>query len=307
MKFANFRARGLRNRCEPCGCRPRSHFFMLDDGSVYNVDTAGTIWYQAVDSLQWSPLYRCRNYIPWSGAVSRLDHVLRNEQGFSDNAQFSLRVPCGRPMSGGFIGFQTDTNSCVLFLNGTIVYEGEYRSDCDGQLTFNNQYGTDYFDYTSDAYYNYLTETNCNNNEPGGNDTPLYRNGDGWWNIDESTGEWTHTPVKLFETGHITPTFNMSVVSDTYSAPARDTFGWGLAVFPQDCCGNTPGLDYETGMHLGTNETGSLVWFTVKKRGAKWWRFAGQAASVDDLPDILTQKDWRVVDEYGVPQLFPEQ
>ena len=125
MKFANFRGRGLRNRCEPCTCRTRSHFFHLDDGSVYNIDTAGTIWYQAANSYKWKKIYKCRNYIPWSGGVGRLDHVMRDERGFPGNARYSMRVPNGRPMSGSFIGFQTDFNSCVVFLHGKIVYRSE--------------------------------------------------------------------------------------------------------------------------------------------------------------------------------------
>jgi len=115
LRFANFRARGKRNRCEPCTCRSRSHFFFLDDNSAYNVDTNGTIWYQAADVLIWKPLYRCRNYIPWSTGISRLDHKLRDAAGYNNSvtARESLKIPCGRPTSGSFIGFQTDNNSCV--------------------------------------------------------------------------------------------------------------------------------------------------------------------------------------------------
>ena len=140
-RFANFRS-GLgkrRNRCEPCGCRTRSHFFFLDDYAVYTVDTGGVIWYQAPHSFEWKRLYRCRNYIPWSNGVSRLDHVLRDASGRTGGqARYSLRIPCGRPESGSFIGFQTDTNSCVIFRHGELVYEGAYRSDCSGYLTFGN-------------------------------------------------------------------------------------------------------------------------------------------------------------------------
>ena len=136
LRFANFRAGGRRNRCEPCTCRNRSHFFFLENGDAYNVDTGGTIWYQAAGSFEWKPRYRCRNYIPWSTGIGRLDHVMRDEQGFpgSESIRISRRIPCGRPDSGGFIGFQTDAGSCVVFLNGNIVYEGAYRSDCDAEL-----------------------------------------------------------------------------------------------------------------------------------------------------------------------------
>ncbi|MDR0329010.1 MAG: hypothetical protein LBI05_12025, partial [Planctomycetaceae bacterium] len=117
MKFANFRANGLRNRCEPCGCRSRSHFFLLMDGSAYNVDTGGTIWFQGFDSFSWKPIYRCRNYIPWSSGIGRLDHKMRDANGSmnANSMRVSLEIPCGKPWSGSFAGFQTDTNSCALF------------------------------------------------------------------------------------------------------------------------------------------------------------------------------------------------
>ena len=294
MKFANFRSRGLRNRCEPCTCRTRSHFFFMDDNSAYNVDTGGTIWYQEADSYQWKQLYKCRNYIPWSGGVGRLDHVLRAANGSTVYPNFSMRVPCGRPMSGSFIGFQTDFNSCVVFYQGSIVYDGEYRSDCDAELIFDNQYDDVFFDAGyAYSYSNYLTEQNCNNNSPPGRDTPLYRNSDGLWDIDEITGVWTHIPATFFEPGDMTPVFTMSWVSDAMSPPKTD-FGWGLATLQES-------LPYDTGMHLGTNETGSLVWFTTKKRNEHWWRFAGQVADKDDLPDIVQLSEWECTDEEGNP------
>jgi len=139
---------------------------MLDDGSVYNVDTAGVIWYQAASSFVWRELYRCRNYIPWSGGVGRLDHVMRDERGFpGDGGRLSSRVPAGRPMSGSFIGFQTDVTSCVVFLHGKIVYEGEYRSDCDAELVFSNQDGCYFYNYDRAAYRNWLTH--CSQKETG--------------------------------------------------------------------------------------------------------------------------------------------
>jgi len=182
MKFANLRVPGERNRCAPCTCRTRSHFFFLDDGSAYNVDTGGTIWFQS--GFNWTPVYKCRNYIPWSNGVSRLDHVMRDEQGFPGGGMMrsSRRVPVGKPHSGRFIGFQTDVGSCVVFYRGRIVYEGAYRSDSNAVLGLSD---VDYdvaLGVGFSEYRNWLTEgcesdeecNVCNNNDPPENSEVYY-------------------------------------------------------------------------------------------------------------------------------------
>jgi hypothetical protein len=296
MKYANFR-NTLKNRCEPCQCRTRSHFFFCDNEDTYNVDTRGNIWYQAAGSFEWSKIYQCRNYIPWQSYVSRLDHVMRNEIGGTADYRFSSRIPCGRPMSGDFIGFQTDINACVLFKNGQKVYEGKYRSDCDGAIGFNNQHGLDFFGAATSYYHNWLTTEGCNNNDPHGNDTSLYRNTHG--SYDEN---WNFTPSINFVKGDVTPMLTLSRIDGEESGEtSADLFGWGLATDMMDCCGNSP-IDGETGFHLGTNETGSTVWFTTDKKGEKWFRFAGQVDSAANLPDMINLKNWTVVDEQDAPK-----
>ena len=304
LRFANFRVPGKRNRCEPCTCRTRSDFYFLDDGSAYNVDSSGTIWYQAAYSFTWEQLYRCRNYIPWSNGVSRLDHVMRDEQGFPGrwSVLSSRRIPCGRPDSGSFIGFQTDVGSCVVFYKGKIVYEGSYRSDSNGSLGISTTDDDITLSVGSSEYRNWITEeceetedscNVCNNNDSAGNDRELFRNTDGKWSINGSTGTWTHTDETTFVKGEVTPVFSQSV---TFIDPPCPTcyFGWGLG-------GGSGSSTEETGMHLGTNESGSVVWFTTKKRSDRWWRFAGIVETEDDLPDIIKQPSWKVVDEYGKP------
>jgi hypothetical protein len=193
----------------------------------------------------------------------------------------------------------------VVFLHGKIVYEGDYRSDCDSELAFQIEDESTSYDYYASSYSNYITEESCNNNDPLGNDTKLYRNDDGTWNIDAKTGEWSHVPIKTFVPGNSTPIFTQAML-DKYMNDWGMRFGWMLANYGQDCCGNPYAFDSvihdETGMHLGTNESGSLVWFTPKKANAKWWRFAGQVATASELPDITKLSEWQVVNEYGEPQ-----
>jgi hypothetical protein len=295
MRRAHFRRAEQKRRGSNCQCRVRSNFFFLDDGSAYNLDTAGTVWYQAANSLKWVAIHRCKDYIAWANGIGRLDHVIRVENGFaallSSNWHWkrSTKVPVGRPTSGGFVGFQTGKNSCIVFHQGRLVYDGLYASDCDGVLGFHNEDHCTFYSFGESSYRNWLTEENCNNNNPPGNDTTLYRNTAGDWN----TATWEHTENTKFMRGNPTHIFSSIAASVTAEGvTCTDDFGWTPSYLPQDCC--APGLPYDTGMHLGTNESGSLVWFTIRDR-KYWWNYAGQVDTVDDLPDVSEQDNYDVI------------